>query len=222
MKNSYVLAIEFWVAMSAIPVRGQGTFENLNFEQAMPAQFSGPVSAAQAIPDWTAEIAGAPQTDIYQNGFSTGAPEISLMTENTQQPPLDGSYSVMLTANPQASVSISQTGMIAPGTQSLLFDAYTYQQEGNLAVMIGSQTVPLALVAIEPNYSVYGANISAWAGQYEQLTFTAQQPMTSLNIWEIDDISFSPGAVPEPSALALTGIGGLLFALYQLFAPKRR
>jgi hypothetical protein len=43
----------------------------------------------------------------------------------------------------------------------------------------------------------------------------------SPSLLELDDITFSPGAVPEPSALALTGIGGLLFALYRRIKQRR-
>jgi hypothetical protein len=69
-------------------------------------------------------------------------------------------------------------------------------------------------------YILYGANISAWAGQTGDLEFTAD-----FNVHDpylvLDDISFSPTTViPEPSPVALTGIGGLLFALYRRFAPK--
>jgi hypothetical protein len=71
-------------------------------------------------------------------------------------------------------------------------------------------------VGVSDSYTIYGANISAWADQTEQLTFSA-----SLGNIAIDDISFSPTAViPEPSPLVLSGIGGLLFALYRRFAPK--
>jgi hypothetical protein len=39
----------------------------------------------------------------------------------------------------------------------------------------------------------------------------------------LDDISFSStSAIPESSPLALTGLGGLLIALYRRFAPKRQ
>jgi hypothetical protein len=65
---------------------------------------------------------------------------------------------------------------------------------------------------------VYGANIAPYAGQTGQLEFTA----TFYNWVELDDISFSTTAIPEPSPLALTGVGGLLFALYRRFAPKRQ
>jgi hypothetical protein len=67
------------------------------------------------------------------------------------------------------------------------------------------------------NYTIFGGNISEWAGQTEQLTFSS-----SFQNFLIDDISFSTQAVPEPSPLALTGVGGLLFALYRRLAPKRK
>jgi hypothetical protein len=202
--------------------RAQGTFDNLDFEQANPAVV-GPytVTAASAIPDWIAEIGAAQQTDIKENFFSTGAPEVVLLSANTQQPPLYGDYSILLTAS-SVSASISQTGMIPAGTQSLFFDAQSVPQYGNLAVMIGTQIVPFVPVATEPNYTVYGANISAWAGQTEQLTFSALPVTIALNDWEIDDISFSPTAmVPEPSPLALAGIGTVLFAIYRRVAQRR-
>jgi hypothetical protein len=127
-----------------------------------------------------------------------------------------------LTGSASASIpSISQTGLIPAGTQSLLFEAESGPGNGILEVQIGTQTIAFAPLATEPNYTVYGASISAWAGQREQLTFTALQDNTALNNWEIDDISFSTQAVPEPSPLALTGVGALLFALYRHFAPKR-
>jgi hypothetical protein len=203
----------------------QGTFQNLNFEQAEPVfvnGISGPyVTVASALPYWTAEIGGVQQTEIYQNGGSTGAAEISLLTSISPQPPLDGNYSVLLQANPLASASISQTGEIPPGSQSLLFDAQGGY--GQLTVTIGNDSLTLFSVSAGPNYEVYGANITAWSGQTEQLAFTAT---TSYSIglvnWELDDISFSPtSVVPEPSPLVLTAIGGVLFGLYRRFAVKR-
>jgi hypothetical protein len=78
-------------------------------------------------------------------------------------------------------------------------------------------------VATYPNYTQYGANISAWAGDTEQLTFSAlASSTTGLNNWTVDDISFSLEAVPEPNAFVLTGIAGVLFALYRRYAPKRQ
>jgi len=73
--------------------------------------------------------------------------------------------------------------------------------QGPLEVYLGTQTIPFFAVGTGPNYTLYGANISAWAGQTEELTFLA--PGGTYNNWEIDEITFSPNPVPEPSTLAL-------------------
>jgi hypothetical protein len=92
---------------------------------------------------------------------------------------------------------------------------------GQLELQVGTQVVPFVAVETEPTYTLYGANISAWANDTEPLTFTAMQDNTALNNWEIDDISFSTNAVsPEPNILALTAIGGLLFGARKRFVRR--
>jgi hypothetical protein len=100
MNNHKTLIIQ--VVLITMPVLGQGTFDNLDFEQANPVYVNrsvGTVTAASAIPDWTAAIGGVPQSTIVENFFSTGAPEVVLLSQNTLQPPLDGYYSVLLTGS---------------------------------------------------------------------------------------------------------------------------
>jgi len=125
---------------------------------------------------------------------------------------LEGSF-------PTSTPSISQTGVIPTDTQSLLFEA----QPGvaALEVLIGTQPIPFTAVGTGPNYTLYGANIAEWAGQTEQLSFSAQVSDSGLNEWLIDDISFSTTAVaPEPGVVALTAIGGLLFGPRKWFARR--
>jgi hypothetical protein len=217
-------ALSVTVVLSAF---AQGTFENLNFEQANPVS-SGDgypffyVTAASALPYWTVTIGGVQQTQIPENTASLGSPDVILEGPGSPIPPIDGNYSVLLQGS-DAVASISQTGLIPGGTQSLLFEAekgFGGAGNGNLSVLIGTQTLSITPLATQPTYTLYGANISAWAGQSEELTFSALEG--GLNNWTIDDISFSPGAVPEPNPLALTAIGGLLFAVYRPFAPKRQ
>jgi hypothetical protein len=211
--------------LAGLTVQAQGTFQNLNFELADPGQFSSfSVPISSALPGWTVAIGGVQQADVGYNAFSTGAPFVSLIGPG--HGPLDGNYSVLLTgsAAPTATAAISQTAGIPSGTESLYFDA---QQgtggaaNGVLQVMVGSQIVQITPLTIEPNYTEYGANISAWGGDTEQLTFTALGTTSGLNNWEIDDISFSTQSVPEPTPLILTGLGAVVFALYRRFAPKR-
>jgi hypothetical protein len=131
--------------------------------------------------------------------------------------PIDGNYSVLLQGSGTASAaSISQTNLIPTGTQSLLFKAQP--GTGPLDISIGGQNIPFTAVGSGVNYTLYGANLSAWAGDTEQLMFSALLGSYGLNNWEIDDISFSTTPEPEPNILALTAIGGLLFGARKWFA----
>ncbi|MGA2747280.1 MAG: hypothetical protein ABSG59_00780, partial [Verrucomicrobiota bacterium] len=64
------------------------------------------------------------------------------------------------------------------------------------------------------------ANIAPYAGQAGTLAFTAVYPPLGSSWVGLDDITFS--ATPETSPLVLTGIAGVLFALYRRFALKRQ
>jgi hypothetical protein len=228
----------FYSLLTAMLVGGamgnaQGTFQNLDFEQASIIPIVGSpnpyaITVADALPYWTVSYGTVQQTQIYYNVQSLGGTLVSLYASGYPSafggslPIIDGNFSVSLDFGAVNGVrtapSISQVGQIPAGTQSLFFDA-TGLPSGS-EVLIGNDSLTLFPVGTGngngTGYTIYGANISAWAGQTEQLTFT------SGGYWEIDDISFSPGAVPEPSTLELTGIGGVLFALYRRFAPKRQ
>jgi len=208
-----------------LSTQAQGTFQNLNFESAnvgsLTFAFSVPVSSA--LPAWTVNIGSIQQTGIGYNAPSTGAPAVWLIGPGygpTGFAPIDGNYSVILQGSFTASApSISQTGLIPDGTQSLLFEAQA--GSGALNILVGTQIVPFADVGNGPNYTLYGINISEWAGQTEQLTFSALQGYTGMNDWTIDDISFSTTAIaPEPNIVALTAIGGLLFGARKWFTQR--
>jgi hypothetical protein len=199
------------------PVSGQGTFDNLDFESGNPGSitFSSSVPVSSVLPDWTATIDGVQQTDVGYNYFPpgpSGPAGVSLIGPGGAWPALDGTYSVLLTGG-TGEASISQTAVIPMEAQSLTFEVEEgLEGRGSLAVSIGGQSLSLLPLATEPNYTLYGTDISAWAGAREDLTFEASAGFP-LTYWEIDDISFSPTAVPEPTPIALTGIGGIALAL---------
>ncbi|HUD49143.1 MAG TPA: hypothetical protein VMR33_20105 [Candidatus Baltobacteraceae bacterium] len=200
--------------------QAQGTFQNLDFELGNPGSgsFNLSVPVADALPDWSVNYGSVQQTDIGYNVVSLGATDVSLIGPGGPGGgPIDGNYSVLLQGGP-SSASISQTGVIPAGTQTLLFEA---ESSGPLDVFIGGQDVPFSAVGSGPNFTLYGANISAWQGQPEQLTFSVLAGSAAFNSWELDDISFSTQAIPEASPLVLTGTAGLLFALYRRFAARR-
>lgn len=196
------------------------TFTNLNFEQAHPnPDTPGLVTAASAFPDWTVSIDGIQQTQVYYNVTSTGATQVALVSASSLDfTALDGNYSALLEGLVPGSVaSISQTGLIPAGTQSLFFEANG--DADSFELFVGTIAVPFAAIGAGPNYFIYGANISTWADDTEQITFSDFGG--SPNIWEIDDISFSPTSIaPEPSIIALTAIGGMLFGARKSFARR--
>lgn len=215
-----------FVFASALAAQGQ-SFQNLNFEQANPVIVAGSpyypygVTAASALPGWTVALGGVSQTQITEDDPSLGSSWVSLVGPgDLYGSPIDGNYSVLLQGGgPAPSASISQTGLIPVGMQSVLFEAQP--GAGTLDVLIGNQDVPFFAIGSGPNYILYGGNVSAWSGQTESLTFSALQYSGGLNDWEIDDISFSQTAItPEPSSFLLTSMGGVLFALHRRFLRR--
>jgi hypothetical protein len=218
--------------LAAGSTHGQGTFQNLNFEEANIVPIVGnpnypyAVSVADALPAWTVNYGNVQQTQIsYNDALLGGETWVTLYANGfpgSPVPVIDGNFSLLLQGGVgggvQTPASISQTGQIPSGTQTLLFEesaSPTFPPEP-AEVFIGSHQLSLWEVGTGPNYTIFGGSISTWAGQTEQLTISAPA-----GNYLIDDISFSTQMVPEPSPLVLTGIGSLAFALYRRFAPKQ-
>ncbi|MDE3067564.1 MAG: hypothetical protein KGJ60_08430 [Verrucomicrobiota bacterium] len=113
----------------------------------------------------------------------------------------------MLLINQPGFGSISQTGVVPGDAQSLLFQLVL----NGMSVSLDGQDVLLVALSsgIYPNgidYTEYGADISAFAGRAEKLTF--------LGGGTIDDIQFSSQPISEPFALSLIFLaGGVLASL---------
>jgi len=160
---------------------------------------------------------GQAAIDIFSPNWNSANPGI-----------IDGNYTVFLQAGQAPggtateNASLGQDGTIPANMESVQFSAWNFNGNSPLSVSFAGHSLSLVDLYSGRNpsgqvYTVYGANIAPYAGQSGQLEFTAVFPE-----WiELDDISFSSQAVPEPSPLVLTGIGALVFALYRRFAPKR-
>jgi hypothetical protein len=229
MKTLTIIAL--LASLTGKSVLAQSSFQNLNFEQADPISAGNPdypnyVTVASALPDWTVTTVAGQQTEISFNDPSTGEEAVVLIGpgNNFGLVPLDGNYSVLLQGTyPPGYAAISQTGLIPAGTQSLTFEAEQVLNPptGSLELEIGDQVVPFSAVGTGANYTLYGANISAWDGDTEQLMFTALQDSSSQNNWELDDIKFSTTVLtPEPNMVALSAIGVLLFGARKWFARR--
>ena len=207
----------------------QGTFQNLDFEQANLTGFSpmSSVPTTSAFPGWQAFINTVQASDVYYDTEALSTPGIAIWDEKTGYTPIQGNYTAFLQAaadgNLSGSASLTQTALVPAGTESIQLDA-NQQSGSSFVVSVGGQTIDMAPLQTFANYTLYGGNISAWSGQDATLSIT-EMPLVNggetVSLLQLDNITFSTTAVPEPSSFALTGVGGLLFALYRRFTPKR-
>lgn len=196
--------------------QGQG-FLNLNFENATiaPTPVGGatfPADPTQALPGWTV---GGSGTVVGYNGLSIGAPAISLIGPNFPNSagftPLQGSYSVLLQYFNIAGgpPTLSQTGMIPAGTQSINF--LVGSGESDAVVTLNGVNIPLVPISGER----LAGNISAFAGSIAQITFSTMTGGAGGDRLYFDDVQFSSSLVPEPGTLGLIASGALLFGLHR-------
>lgn len=204
----------------------QSAFTNLDFESArlvpIPNDPYGSVYLSTASPGWRA-FSGTNQMNsaLYDDMFldSTG---IAIVDANSPVGGLiQGNCTVVLQAGNEitsgpsvpADASLSQTGLVPLGTKSLSFLAGT---NGPFVVSLGGVALNLISSPV-PNhyYSLYAADVSAFAGQTTELKFMlfAESPHVNNRFLSLDSIQFSSAPIPEPSAssLLLAGIAGLVF-----------
>jgi len=197
------------------------SFINLNFESTVIVTNGAPqfgVVASDAIPGWTAFLSGVPQTYIIYNQVpgSDAAVTLQRTNNNSSYPPIQGAYFVMLWGqyNPgnypdyfTNTAAIGQTGQIPLSAQSLIF----WGAIGGMQATFNGQPLNFLVTGSAANYTVYSADISAYAGETGQLLFTATYyaPLVG-GPAIIDNIQFSTSPVPEPSTFALGALGGLL------------
>src|SRR5262249_25657170 len=97
------------------------------------------------------------------------------------------------------SAALAQTGQIPIGTMSLLFVA-TPPNGAGWQVSVGGQNIPGVEVSqVNSRFTEYAANISAFAGQIDDLRFTA---LAGLPMWKtciLGRFSFHPSLFPSRS-----------------------
>lgn len=204
-------------------------FTNLDFESArIPsgAQPGSSVPMGMAFPGWSmgGQSNGFPivKLDVsYDSSFSTYNVSIYDSHATDGIVPLQGNYSaVVVTGGSQPlSMELSETGMIPIGTKSVLVEAASSLPGVPLKIEVaafpsGSGPFP-AIMAVPlqttPTYTVYGCDVSAFAGLTSSITLDfGSGPGDPLDKIEVDDVMFSPNAIPEPGTGSLLITGSVL------------
>ena len=100
--------------------------------------------------------------------------------------------------------------MVPAGSESLQLKSL----DPEISVTFAGQQLPLFNLGAGVNYTLLGADISAFVGQSGELTISASRIPTP-----IDSIVFSPQQVPEPRVAVLLGVG-LLVLTYSLMRHR--
>ena len=210
MKTPLLTAASGVMCIAAL---AQGTFRNMDFEQAQIPQTQPPgvVSTDLAFPFWTVYYGANQQTQVHWAEVSAGSTQASLIGETSNPSAINGGYSLDMFGG-NVDVSISQVGQVPVDAVSLLFKARFGGPGHQLIVSMGGVSLPIFDVASAPNYNLYGVDVSQFAGMQEDLRFiTPKGSPTGPSYWDIDDIVFSTTPVPEPTTGALFALCGLFF-----------
>jgi PEP-CTERM motif len=214
-----IIVAAFCISFSLFfSVHGQGSSQNLDFEAATISQNQTPglVNVSDALPNWDVFYNLAIQPQIGFNTVTLGVQQVVLLGDGSS---IEGGFSVYLQggiSSVPSDVDIQQDILIPDNTQSILFKA----QPGtdSLFLTLHNQFVPFVALATTSNYTLFGGNISSFAGQSVMLKFAAWASSSGIG-WNLDSIEFSSQPIPEPSTWALLIAGsGLLFASF-IFQP---
>lgn len=203
------LAAACGVALSA----GGQSFGDMDFES---------IGASQIAPDgiWLGWSLAAPGWQHAQGGdsvfvYHNTPPQNSFAqyyfladSASTQWEPLAGRFSLALVSghfnrsdpgSPWVNAFIEQEGIIPAGTRS-----FTMLATGDFSVSINSQ--PVTMTSLGGN--LYAGNVSEFAGELASLRIMNDSSDTQEPVL-VDNLSFSPQLVPEPSTMALLGLGAV-------------
>ena len=209
----------------AISTHGQSDFQNLDFELANlptlpPGQLGGSVLTVDGMPGWTTFVGVVQVTSILHNQEYLDTASVSVLGPNYAYGPiLEGQYTGFLQAgydpfstslSDRASASISQTGTVPLGTESIHIT--TGANTTGLQITFAGFLIPLVVIESTPNYSIFAGDFSSVAGSSGELQLTAL-PVAFYNGFNriyLDDIQFSSIPIPEPSTPSLFVLGVLL------------
>lgn len=179
-------------------------FENTTITPILVNSFSGFYDYIATAPGWTwTPQNNAPGVNVNSmvslNDIALDAPAVTLQgTDSPYEPAISGKYSIFLqggsfAVSPTSYAAIWQAGQIPSTAESMTYWG------GPLQATFNGQALSFVALSDTPNYTIWGADISAFAGQSGQLQFTAPWQTAAF----LDNIQFSSSPIPEPTALSL-------------------
>jgi hypothetical protein len=201
----------------SIETVGQGTFQNLDFENGAFVSAPTPgnpfaVEWVPAMPGWTGFLGTNQQSVISHNALSLSLANITIQGPDYPSANLfHGQYYVVLqggldpnTGQGLVGSAIAQTGTIPSNAQSIRLLSNNPFSLG-FSLLFGGNPIPLFNVGTAGNgRPIWGGDILSFAGQTGELRFQGAG--------YLDYIQFSNQPIPEPSALPLFGLGMLIFS----------
>lgn len=243
MKPIHQIVVTLWTGVLAIPFCGSAQpFQNLSFEgPILPLVPNDPLGAdrvpiSQAMPGWSAYLGvNALDLVLYNRSFLSSA-NVSLFGPTPPVLPFPGSimegrYTAFLQSghglgSSQAetySASLAQVGLVPDLVSSVQMKIRSI---GPFSVFLGGQELEMLPLQQGPNYTLYGGDASAFAGQVAELRITSDlyfsPTIGGFSYMFLDSIVFSPEVVPEPTPWTLLGLGGLLAAWFGRRALGKR
>lgn len=223
------------VGFAAVSEGWTTPFRNLDFESAIeplppPSVNEGRVSIDQGLPGWSAYFGDSLQPIIFHNSIALSEASIAVLGPGPGvQHPIDGNYVAYLgsglvrvgSSYELRDASIAQVGDVPVGTRSIQMKIFRVGG-GPFRVSLGGEVLSMVSLLVEPNATLYGANIDGFAGRTTELRITAVENSVPPRLLPtrvyLDSIAFSPNSViPEPNTmvlLALAALSGLWFARY--------
>ena len=224
------------VAMTALAytASAQSSFQNFDFESAMPPfvvidPTYGAVAVSNSVPGWSPYIgSGGAGIAVLYNNYFIGTPAVALLGPGwTNQPQIiEGSYSILLQGGAYPSsgpafASIAQVGLLPAGTKSIEFKGNGVPIS-SIGLFVAGQSIPVFPLSTTPSYTLYGADVSQFAGQVAELRLTALvSPTYPFPNLLVDSFEFSNTAIPEPSTIGISIFGASLLG-WRLLRARRR
>ena len=196
-------------------VSGQG-FANLHFESTTitTVHFPGGDRYTATVPGWawnTFNSVNGDPNSVALDDIALDAPAVTLQDSMSPFfPAIEGSYSILLQGGTTAGglaygtngASIFQTGQIPLSSQSLIYLGWAAVQ-----VAFNGQILSPIAIGNGAGYTVWGVDVSTYAGQSGELRFTSPWHSTGI----LDGIRFSSTPIPEPSAVGIWSVCILFF-----------